>query len=563
MPFPAGTPVVTLTGTLPSAVAGVGYGGQVVLTPSALLTDAARHAIYPGGGKTDIVDGTFEVELIPNDAAGIAPAGWRWYIDVQPARGRRAAFWADIHGADGTTIHLDELVPAQAPGGGTSGTPGQSAYEVAVDEGFDGTVTEWLASLTGPAGPQGDTGPAGPPGADGATGPKGDKGDPGETGPAGPQPPLGAAGAGPTIALRSDDPTTTNARTPTPHAAAHSDGGSDEIIVSIEQVAELAAALAARLLLTGGTLTGDLTLDGGNLTVSRSDRQGAYRMRVTGGELDFEIGGKDLYLSRFANGDFSGAQVNLLRMAADGLHLLGRVIYGTGGFDAVHALDATTGVAELGAKNGLANIRLAGRRATTGAPTTGTWAAGDAIQDSAGTWWLCTISGTPGTWVTPPATPAAHATSHGSAGSDPVTVAQSQVTGLAAALAALLPLAGGSMTGTVTNNVGAVATPAFGGGVTGDTFDRWRILASGTLEAGPGNAARDTNWRRSAANEWTTDDSVIVSLMFRHLGSTLGFYGATATTKPTVSGSRGGNAALASLLTALATLGLITDTTTA
>jgi len=121
MPFPTGTPVVTLTGTLPSAVAGTGYGGQVVLTPSAILTDASRHAVYPGGGKADITNGTFSVQVIPNDAAGILPTGWRWYVDVQPLRGKRVAFWADIHGADGTTIHLDELVPAQAPGGGTTG----------------------------------------------------------------------------------------------------------------------------------------------------------------------------------------------------------------------------------------------------------------------------------------------------------------------------------------------------------------------------------------------------------------------------------------------------------
>ncbi|MGW3144840.1 hypothetical protein ACWDG1_09195 [Streptomyces sp. NPDC001177] len=39
----------------------------------------------------------------------------------------------------------------------------------------------------------------------------------------------------------------------------------------------------------------------------------------------------------------------------------------------------------------------------------------------------------------------------------------------------------------------------------------------------------------------------------------IGFYGATPASKPTVTGSRGGNAALASLLSALATLGLITD----
>lgn len=46
-------------------------------------------------------------------------------------------------------------------------------------------------------------------------------------------------------------------------------------------------------------------------------------------------------------------------------------------------------------------------------------------------------------------------------------------------------------------------------------------------------------------------------------GSTLKFFGGTGSTKPTISGSRGGNAALASLLTAGATLGLWTDGTTA
>lgn len=43
----------------------------------------------------------------------------------------------------------------------------------------------------------------------------------------------------------------------------------------------------------------------------------------------------------------------------------------------------------------------------------------------------------------------------------------------------------------------------------------------------------------------------------------LGFYGTAAAAKPTVTGSRGGNDALASLLTALADLGLITDSSSA
>lgn len=183
------------------------------------------------------------------------------------------------------------------------------------------------------------------------------------------------------------------------HAARHAEGGADPVTLTQSQIVGLTAALAARLLLTGGTLTGDLVLFGGNLTVSRGDGQGAYRMRVTGGELDFEIGGKDLYLSRFANGDFTGAQVNLLRMAADGLHLMGRVLYGTGGFDVVHAIDSVTGVAELGKKNGLGNVRLCGFKDSAGAPTTETWTVGDVVLDSAGAWHLCTAGGTPGTWT--------------------------------------------------------------------------------------------------------------------------------------------------------------------
>lgn len=85
-------------------------------------------------------------------------------------------------------------------GQGEKGDPGDSAYQIAVKNGFTGSETEWLASLngeTGPQGPKGDTGPQGPKGDTGDTGPqgpqgetgpqgpkgdKGDKGDPGESG---------------------------------------------------------------------------------------------------------------------------------------------------------------------------------------------------------------------------------------------------------------------------------------------------------------------------------------------------------------------------------------------
>jgi hypothetical protein len=82
--------------------------------------------------------------------------------------------------ADQTGYVLTTEGWAEGGGGGEPGPPGppgESAYEVAVDNGFEGTEEEWLASLVGPTGPKGDTG---------ATGPQGPKGDTGDTGPAGP-----------------------------------------------------------------------------------------------------------------------------------------------------------------------------------------------------------------------------------------------------------------------------------------------------------------------------------------------------------------------------------------
>lgn len=96
-----------------------------------------------------------------------------------------------------------------------------------------------------------------------------------------------------------------------------------------------------------------------------------------------------------------------------------------------------------------------------------------------------------------------------------------------------------------------------------EAVGRWNVLVDGKTQWGDGTAAVDTNLYRSAADTLKTDDSLHVGAGLRHLGTTLGFYNAATTAKPTVTGSRGGNAALASLLTALATLGLITDSTSA
>lgn len=96
------------------------------------------------------------------------------------------------------TISYNATVFDEGPAG-PAGQDGKSAYEVAVDNGFAGTETQWLASLkgeTGAQGPQGATGPQGPQGATGATGAQGLQGL------QGPQGPQGATGpAGPGIAV--------------------------------------------------------------------------------------------------------------------------------------------------------------------------------------------------------------------------------------------------------------------------------------------------------------------------------------------------------------------------
>lgn len=57
-----------------------------------------------------------------------------------------------------------ELTPGPA---GESGADGKSAYQAAVDNGFEGSEEEWLESLKGPQGEQGIQGPQGEKGEDG------------------------------------------------------------------------------------------------------------------------------------------------------------------------------------------------------------------------------------------------------------------------------------------------------------------------------------------------------------------------------------------------------------
>jgi hypothetical protein len=87
---------------------------------------------------------------------------------------------------------------------------------------------------------------------------------------------------------------------------------------------------------------------------------------------------------------------------------------------------------------------------------------------------------------------------------------------------------------------------------------RWFVGTAGDLTAGDPDSIVYALFGLGEQQFW------VASLKQLTIGpNTMGFYGATAVTKPAITGSRGGNAALASLLTNLATMGLITDSTTA
>jgi hypothetical protein len=138
------------------------------------------------------------------------------------------------------------------------------------------------------------------------------------------------------------------------------------------------------------------------------------------------------------------------------------------------------------------------------------------------------------------------------------------------------------------------------GKISGDTNSRFAIQASGQMNFGPGNALSDTNLYRSSAGVVKTDQTLSATTGLRlNTTSTAGSVGAIAManattppssnptsgiifystsgqptfkdsagnivqfTKPTVTGAKGSNAALGSLMTALAAIGLVVDSTTA
>lgn len=97
------------------------------------------------------------------------------------------------------------------------------------------------------------------------------------------------------------------------------------------------------------------------------------------------------------------------------------------------------------------------------------------------------------------------------------------------------------------------------------TTPQFNVANTGELAWGDGTAARDVRLTRAGAGTLNVSGTLTVDGWFRGAGSDgrVGFYGTAPVVKPAVTGSRSDGTALASLLTALSSLGLLTNSTVA
>lgn len=239
--------------------------------------------------------------------------------------------------------------------------------------------------------------------------------------------------------------------------------------------------------------------------------------------------------------------------------------------------------------------------ATTAAPTSGGWFAGDRAINTAPTptlniaEWLCVAGGPPGTWQ-------ALGLGHGTAAARPTPLLGDAGYLYWSDDTAVLNYWNGTAWVIITNNAANVALLNAAQIFTatqqidiGDTSTAGKAavlslhhhLTSGTPVAGFGQETRRTLDTTTAQYqsadldrvEWGTAtggsqkarrtfyvyDTIAREAMRLESSGTagmIGVLGAAASGRITVTGSRGGNAALASLLTAMATFGWITDSTT-
>jgi hypothetical protein len=116
------------------------------------------------GAGISVTEDTATIELVPVDTLFLPATQLVWDLQAQrisTGEVRTVAFGGLKLARDVTRRTITSLpINTTAPG-----VPfiGMSAYAIAVENGFSGSESQWLASLVGPQGAQGIKGPAGTP----------------------------------------------------------------------------------------------------------------------------------------------------------------------------------------------------------------------------------------------------------------------------------------------------------------------------------------------------------------------------------------------------------------
>ncbi|MGD3112693.1 collagen-like triple helix repeat-containing protein [Streptomyces sp. YGL11-2] len=180
--LPDSIPTVTVTGRFLSPD-GRPLSGAVVFRAPAQLTFPAADVIL-GGPVTAQLDaqGQISATLPATDAPGMIPDGWSYTVTESLSGIPAGRSYQVLLPAEAPEVDLADIAPTDPTKPNYVAVRGASAYEVAVADGFEGTRTDWLASLTGPSGPEGQRGRTGPQGEPGPQGERGVQGAPGAVG---------------------------------------------------------------------------------------------------------------------------------------------------------------------------------------------------------------------------------------------------------------------------------------------------------------------------------------------------------------------------------------------
>lgn len=155
MALPDSIPTVRVTGRY-LTLNGEPLSGRVVFRAPSIVTFDDADVIMGGPVNADLdASGAFEVILPATDFLGMNPTGWSYSVAEQLATVGQNRNYNILLPAEDPVVDITDIAPTDPLTPNFVAVRGDSAYEVAVKQGFAGTLEQWLASLVGPVGPQG------------------------------------------------------------------------------------------------------------------------------------------------------------------------------------------------------------------------------------------------------------------------------------------------------------------------------------------------------------------------------------------------------------------------